>query len=165
MERTGLSKQQRTDLDYKAALQRAAALCSRQEQCTSHIRHKLREWNVNDRDAENILKKLHQEKFLDDKRYATYFVRDKFRLNHWGKVKISHILRQKGIDENTLFTALDQIDEDSYLETCVELIRNKSASLKEKNHYTKRGKLFRFASGRGFESDMIHRALQIIGQG
>ena len=164
MKRTGSSKQQRAELDYTAALQRAAALCSRQEQCTRHVRDKLAEWNVDDVEAEKIIIKLQEEKFLDDRRYATYFVRDKFRLNHWGKVKISHMLRQKGIDAAILTSALELIDQDAYLETCVELLRNKSASLKEKNHFTKKGKLFRFASGRGFEPDIIHRALHIIGQ-
>ena len=33
-------------MEYKEALQRAAALCSRQEQCSSHIREKLNSWKV-----------------------------------------------------------------------------------------------------------------------
>ena len=41
--------------DYKEALHRAAALCSRQEQCSGHIREKLREWHVSDADAEEII--------------------------------------------------------------------------------------------------------------
>jgi len=144
------------------ALKRAAALCSSQEQSAGHIRVKLKEWGVSDGDAEKILQKLKEEKFLDDERFATFYVKDKFRLNQWGKIKIAYMLRQKGVEENIILAALDQIDDKAYLETCVNLIRAKSSSLKEKNHFTKKGKLFRFASGRGFESEMINRALHIV---
>jgi len=164
MRKKDSSKQYGADLDYMTALKRAAEMCSRQEQCTGHIKSKLEEWRGTDSDAEKILRKLKEEKFLDDDRYATYFVKDKFRLNQWGKIKISYMLRQKRVDENIIVTALGQIDDNAYLETCVNLIRTKSSSLKEKNHFVKKGKLFRFASGRGFEPDIINRALVIIGK-
>ena len=102
MKRKDSSEPKDKGLDYKEALLRAAALCSRQEQCTGHIRDKLREWNVDDDDAERIIKKLQEENFLDDHRYATFFVKDKFRFNRWGKIKISHMLRQKGISGETI---------------------------------------------------------------
>ncbi|MCK5137201.1 MAG: RecX family transcriptional regulator [Bacteroidales bacterium] len=159
MKRKDSSKQTDKDLSYKEALQRAAALCSRQEQCTRHIREKLVQWNVEERDAERIIQHLTEEKFLDDHRYAEFFVKDKFRFNQWGKIKIAHMLRHKGIGEDAIQDALNQIDKEVYCQTCVELIRNKSATLKEKNQFTRKGKLYRFAAGRGFESDLIHRIL------
>lgn len=146
-------------MEYKEALQRAAALCSRQEQCSGHIREKLEEWHVSEHNAERIVKKLQEEKFLDDRRYAKLFVRDKFRLNGWGKIKISYMLRRKGIGSESIQEALDQIDDKSYYQICADLIKEKSATLKEKNMYSRKAKLFRFASGRGFESDLIHRIL------
>jgi len=151
-------------LDSKEALQRAASLCSRQEQCTGHIREKLKEWKVPDPDADRILEKLQEEKFIDDSRYAVFFVKDKFRFNRWCKIKISHMLRRKGIGEGFIQDALDQIDMETYFQTCVELIQNKSASLTEKNLFSRKGKLYRFAAGRGFEPDLIHRALNKVGE-
>jgi regulatory protein len=164
MKKRDSSKRNGAEPGYISALKRAAALCSRQEQSTGHIRAKLEEWGVSDGDTEKIIQQLKEDKFLDDERFATYYVKDKFRLNDWGRIKIIYMLRQKGIDENIILSALDQIDDDAYLETCVNLIRTKSSSLKEKNYFIKKGKLFRFASGRGFESDIIHRALAIIGK-
>ena len=161
MKRKDLSEPKNKELDYKDALRRAAALCSRQEQCTGHIREKLKEWNLSEEDRERIIQKLQDEKFLDDGRYATFFVKDKFRLNRWGKIKISYILRQKGVSEVIIQGALDQIDEEAYFQTCVDLIQGKSASLKEKNQFRRKGKLYRFAAGRGFEPDLIHRVLNM----
>jgi len=149
-------------MEYKAALQRAAGLCSRQEQCTSHIRNKLSDWCVSEDDAEKVIRKLTEEKFLDDSRFAGFYAKDKFRFNAWGKIKITHMMRQKQISGDLIDQALDQIDKEAYYEACLELVRSKSASLKEKNLYTRKGKLFRFAAGRGFESDLIYRALNEI---
>jgi regulatory protein len=148
-------------MEYNAALKRAAALCSKQEQCSSHIREKLKTWNVSDDDAEKIIELLKKEKFLDDQRYATFYVRDKFRFNGWGKIKMAVMLRQKGIPDVIIDEALNQIDQERYFQLCRKLISDKSATLKETNLFKRKGKLFRFAAQRGFESDLIHRILNM----
>ena len=163
MKRKDTSGRKNKELDYKEALQRAAALCSKQEQCSGHIREKLKAWNIAEDEAEKILKKLQQEKFLDDRRFAAFYVKDKFRFNRWGRIKINHMLRQKGIGENDIQEALDQIDNESYFKTCADLIKSKSAGLNEKNDFVRKGKLYRYAAGRGFEPDLIHRAMNSIG--
>jgi regulatory protein len=149
-------------ITYKSALHRAATLCSSQEQCSSHIRRKMSSWNVSDEDAEQIIDLLKKEQFLDDQRYATSFVHDKFRFNGWGKVKLTMMLRQKAIPTEMIDEALNQIDMEAYHETCSRLISEKSANLKETNSFKRKGKLFRYAAQRGFESDLIHQILSYL---
>ena len=150
-------------MDFKAALQRAAALCSRQEQCTSHIRDKLNGWKVSEQDADRIIRKLQEEKFLDDRRFSAIYTKDKFKFNRWGKFKITYMLRHKGISEVAIQDALELIDDEAYFHTCRELIQSKSATLKDKNQFSRKGKLYRYAAGRGFEPDLIHRVLKMTG--
>ena len=145
--------------DFKDALRRAAAICSRQEQSTGQIREKLRSWDVDPELAAKVISRLQEEKFLDDRRYARFYVRDKFRLNRWGKLKITAMLRQKGIRDTVIQEALGQINDEDYYRTCAELIQIKSDTLQEQNPFNRKGKLFRFAASRGFESDLIHRIL------
>ncbi len=149
-------------MSYEAALKRAAALCSNQEQCSSHIREKLNSWGASSEDADKIIDYLIKEKFLDDARYATFYVRDKFRFNGWGKIKLRMMLRQKGIPLAIIEEALNQIDPDLYKQTCTRLISEKSAFLKESNQFKRKGKLFRFAAQRGFETDLIHQILSYL---
>jgi regulatory protein len=165
MERTGSLKPGNKRIDFKTALLKAASLCSRQEQCTSRIRRKLKEWNVEEVDAENIIRKLQKEKYIDEQRFATFFANDKFRFNGWGKVRIAFLLRQEEIGDQVIRDALDQIDDESYFQACLDILSGKSASLKESNQLARKAKLFRFAVGRGFESDLIHRALNQLGCG
>jgi regulatory protein len=159
MKKKGLSMQGSDPMEYNEALRQAAALCSRQEQCSNHIMEKLNHWNISEDDSLRIIDLLQKEKYLDDQRYATFYTRDKFRLNGWGKVKISVMLRRKGIPESVIKEALNEIDDETYFNACAKLISEKSATLKEKNHFARKGKLFRHAAQRGFESELIHRIL------
>lgn len=152
-------------IDYKNALNRAAALCSRNEQCSSQIREKLERWEVAEKDRESIIMELSKEKFLDDRRYAHFYVKDKFRLNGWGRVKIRTMLRQKQIDSELIEEALLLIDRDEYMERCTDLLRRKAAGLKEEDPYKRKAKLIRFAAGRGFESGMIFDILGDLEKG
>jgi len=149
-------------MEYKMALQRAAALCSRQEQCSSHIRTKLDSWKVSAEDTDKIIALLQEEKFLDDRRYATFYVKDKYRFNGWGKVKLAVMLRQKEIPQADIEEALMQIEKEEYRQKCESLIREKSSTLSESNVYKRKAKLFRFAAQRGFESDLIHQILSYL---
>ena len=149
-------------MEYETALKRAAALCSNQEQCTSFIRQKLQSWKISEEEAEKIIEVLQKEKFLDDARYASFYVRDKFRFNGWGKIKLRVMLGQKAIPETEIEEALNQLDPELYRQSCERLIREKAANLKETNQFKRKGKLFRFAAQRGFESDLIHQILSYI---
>lgn len=148
--------------EYKEALRKAAALCSRQEQCSCQIIDKLKHWNISEDDSKRIIDVLKQEKYLDDQRYAIFFTRDKFRFNAWGKVKISVMLRRKGIAESMISEALNELDEEAYYQACLKLISEKARTLKDKNHFARKGKLFRHAAQRGFESELIHQILSKV---
>ena len=145
--------------EFKQVLHRAAALCSRKELSSGQIRAKLKEWKVDEPRTETIMKLLIEQKFVDDQRYASLFVREKFRLNRWGRVKIAHQLKQHGVGDEIIENALSEIDEDTYYRTCKDLMKGKSATIKDKNPFTRKGKILRYLSGKGFETDLIYRIL------
>ena len=149
-------------LTYKEGLTRAAALCSRQEQCSGVIQEKLLRWGLGEEDAVKVLTKLREEKYIDDKRYSRFFTRDKLRFNGWGPRKITHTLRQKHMPGNIIEEALAEIDEHSWQEKCTELVLAKAKGLKEKDAFSRKGKLFRFAAGRGFDPEQIYRSLEAL---
>ena len=142
-------------MEYKEALHKAAALCSSGEKCEYDIREKLLSWEISDSDTNKIISYLVQEKFLNEKRFAEFFVKDKFRFNKWGKIKIAYMLKQKRISSAIIQEALNGIDDDEYCSTLQELMQSKLKSLKYKDEYDKRAKLLRFAQSRGFESHLI----------
>jgi regulatory protein len=71
------------------------AQCSRRELCCDDIRNKLQIWGIENNDASKIIGILEKENFVNESRYAAAFVRDKFKYNKWGKVKIAAHLKSK----------------------------------------------------------------------
>lgn len=147
---------------FDELLHKAASYCSISEHCVSEVENKLRVWEVAEADRKKIITKLISEDFINEKRYAVAFVRDKFRLNKWGKIKISMALREKKVDKELINSALNKIDEGEYEELLAALLKTKSKTVKFDYEYEKQGKLFRFAQSRGFENNVIERVLRYI---
>lgn len=148
--------------DFNTYYSKAAALCSRTEKCSSEIREKLADWGASREINGEVLKKLTEEKFVDDSRYSVSFVKDKFRFNKWGRVKLSYMLRQKGISLENIAQALQEIDENDYMETLKKLLQEKARKIAAKNPYDKKTKLLRFAQSHGFEGNLTYQVLASI---
>ena len=140
-------------------LYKLAAKCSTSEQCLSDIEAILAKYDLPDEEKTRIIRHLVEEKYIDDRRYAEAFVRDKYRFNKWGRIKIAQGLRMKGIDSETISTAMEAIDETEYQNILRDLIRAKRKSTHGKSDYEINGKLVRFATGRGFEYAAIRQCL------
>jgi len=143
-------------------LHKAASYCSISEHCISEVEEKLSGWGVSDSDKKEIISKLISEDFINEKRYCNYFVKDKFRFNKWGKIKISYSLKQKGLSNELINNALNTIDDGEYEEMLASILKTKLAGLKYEYEYEKQGKLFNFAQSRGFESQVINRVVKLI---
>lgn len=142
-------------------LYKLAARCSTSEQCLSDVEAKLKRYDLSEEERTRILQHLVEEKYIDDKRYAEAFVRDKYRFNKWGRIKIAQGLRMKGIDNGTVNEAMELIDETEYLHILRELIKAKRKSIRGKSDYEVNGKLIRFAIGRGFEFAAIRSCMDV----
>jgi len=148
------------EISYSSALSKMQFICSRQEKCCSDIRKKLENWSLSYDDQDNIIQSLIDDKFIDEKRYTGYYVRDKYKFNKWGRIKISHHLKQKQIPEYIIMEAFDSISDELYEENLKEILSSKLRSTREEDPYKLKAKLFRFAQSRGFESNLILRNIE-----
>ena len=142
-------------------LYKLAAKCSVSEQCLSDIEAKLSHYDLTEEERTRILRHLVEEKYVDDRRYAEAYVKDKYRFNKWGRIKIAQGLRMKGIDNETIKSAMEAIDEEEYQEILRDLIKAKRRSTRGASEYEINGKLIRFATGRGFEFAAIRECLNV----
>ncbi len=138
-----------------------AQLCSRSEQCSADIRKKIIAFELVSDVVDEIIKKLKAEKYLNDERYIKAYITDKFRINKWGKVKMRHYLRMKGLPEEMIQNGLDEIDEEKYKAVLIKTMKAKAKTVKKKNKFEKMGQVIRFAQTRGFEPEMIHRYINL----
>lgn len=142
-------------LTYEQALSRAAALCSGSEHCSSEIQKKLSQWGLTPVQSEDIISYLTKEKYIDNIRFSRAYCLDKFRYNHWGRIKIVQMLRMMEIESNEINEGLAAIDEKEYSEILLHTLEQKNRQLKDSDPYIRKGKLVRHALSRGFEMNLI----------
>ena len=148
----------------KEIFAKLARLCSRSEVCTPDIRKKIKESGGDAEMQDRIIKRLQDEKFLDDERYVRAYTRDKFRLNKWGRVKMRYYLKMKGLQDSIIETGFEEIDEEQYVKLLVKTMKEKAKIVKKANKFEKMGQVIRYAQGRGFEPELIHRHINSVVQ-
>ena len=140
------------------ALNKAAAYCTLCERCISEVSKKLTTWGVSPAEQQRIIDRLQDEGFINEERYCRAFVNDKLRFNRWGRVKIRAALYEKQLPREYIAQAIEEIDEEEYMQTLHDRVATKQRELKNEDFATKQ-KIIRFAASRGFEPAKI---LQIV---
>jgi len=152
--------------DISSVTSRLMALCSRREYCSSDIYKKaLDALEGNADEAGKVLERLQDEKYVDDRRYARAYARDKASIAGWGSVKIRYMLSAKGLARDVIDEALAEVDSDTSDRRFEKLMLAKCRSLKGSDDV--RLKLIRFAAGRGYgyeqASSMAERVIEMMG--
>jgi len=145
--------------DIQKGLERAQALCSRQEKCISDIRTKLYSWGATKEQIEVIIKSLINDNFLNQKRFSKLFASEKARFNKWGPRKIEQALMMKGFGKDEIAEALAEIQDYFDDDTLAQLLKNKMRSIKAKDEYDLKIKLIRFGISRGYEYGKVLAAV------
>lgn len=143
-------------------LHRMAAFCSTKEYCIQDVRKKIITAGLTDEECERIIQRLCSEKFISEERYVRAYVKDKLRFSKWGRVKIRYELLRKEIPATLIDPILDEANEQEYKSELKDILTKKRKSTKGKTPREVYQKLFRFASGRGFESQLIAACLKEI---
>ncbi len=147
---------QKKYLTKEQALQKLKHYCGYQERCHSEVVNKLYDLGVYKNEHDEILSTLIQENYLNEERFAIQFAGGKFRVKHWGKIKIKYELKSKQISEYCIKKALATITTADYLQTAQKLFDAKRNLLKsEKNIFTKKRKLQDYLMQKGYEISVI----------
>ncbi len=119
-------------MEEKKVLERFQRQCARMEYCTSDIRRKALKAMEGDAEAaDRIVASLVKDRFVDDRRYAAAFAREKSALQGWGAVKIRFLLRGKGISDEIFSEALAEIDVEKAVSKLDKLAADKYRLLKD----------------------------------
>ncbi len=145
------------------ALNKAAAYCTLCERCTSEVSKKLTAWGIAPVEQRKIIERLTAEGFIDEGRYCRAFVNDKVRFNRWGRIKIAAALREKQLPRENIAAAIEQIDEEAYMQALREVVEIKRKELKGDDDYAARQKIVRHAASRGYEPANIFQIIKCDG--
>lgn len=149
------------NLTPQQALQKIKQYCAYQERSHYETKNKLFEFGLKPKEVDDIIATLIEENFLNEERFATLFAGGKFRIKHWGRVKIKYELQLHKVSTYNITKALKQIDEDEYLLVLERLCTKYFSALKghriAKNYKTKT-----YLQTKGFEINLINEMLKKI---
>lgn len=152
-------KRQRTPQEALNALMRLAA---RSERSSGDALRLMRGWGIAKDDMQKILQRLIADRYIDDRRYAAAFVRDKINLSKWGHRKIASALKAKGVAADIVAEALAEYGEIDVEGRLVELLRKKMAHVKYSSLYDLRAKLMRYAASQGYNFETISSCIATV---
>jgi regulatory protein len=138
------------------ALKKLKHFCGYQERSHAEARQKLYTLGLFKKEVEELISRLIEEEYLNEERFARLFASGKSRIRGWGKHKIRHELRQKGVSAFCITKALDALDDTEYTAGFERVARKKWTALRsEKNIFVRKNKWQQFLLQRGYEPAMI----------
>ena len=130
--------------------------CAYQERCHQEVRLKLKGMKMIPEVIDNIIVSLISHDFLNETRFATTFVRGKFKIKKWGKYRLTIELKKRDISKHNINLAISQIPNYEYIEVFNALAKKKVDSLLETNKFKKKKKLADYLLYRGWESHLVY---------
>lgn len=141
------------------AFSKAMSWCAYQERCHKEVKSKLYEWGLHKKEVEEIISRLIVDGFLNEERFAIAFAGGKFRIKHWGKLKITNELEFRNISPYCIRKAMLEIPDDEYRNTIKKYISDKQNEIQESDNYKKRYKIASYIISKGFEPELIWEIL------
>ncbi len=151
-----------SDSLYTTTFAKLSAYCAYQDRCEAEVKEKAFSYELPPEMVGLLIRQLKEENFLNEMRFVESVVRGKFYHKKWGKLKIRHFLKQKGVAETYQKQGLQLIDEDDYRSTLSNLLEKKKAEVAKGSgplSYAQKAKVMRFAAQRGFENFLVQELL------
>ena len=146
-------------MDASRCLSRLQKLCSKAEYCRADVfRKALKDLEGDEEAAAKVVEALMADRYVDDARYAAAFAREKATLQGWGPVKIRFQLRAKGVSDEVIAAAMEEIEPEKADARLAKLLESKAKTLK--GDPQGRLKLIKFALSRGYDYDVVKKMVQ-----
>ena len=144
------------DLTTKQIESKLQYYCSYQDRCHKEVIEKLKTFNIKSNESNEIISNLIKDNYLNESRFSENFVRGKFKIKNWGKVRIVRELKQRNISRYNINLGLKEIDSQEYQNKLDEIFKNKLSSLNNLNKTIKKKKIISYLLYRGWESNLIY---------
>ena len=146
----------RKSYSLEQALSRLQRYCTYQDRCHIEVERKLTEMRMIPQAKEQIIMSLIEDDYLNEERFALAFVKGKFRIKKWGRIRLKAELKKRKISKYLIKSAVEQISEKDYLFTFEELANRKANSIKANSILLKKKKLADYLIYRGWESCLVN---------
>ncbi|MBI1316907.1 hypothetical protein GC167_08640 [bacterium] len=133
--------------------------CSFQPRSVFEVRTKFRGEAESDSQLDQWIVALHEQGFLDDRKFAHDYTRGKVRSHRWGPRLVVYRLSEKRVDQKWITEALLE-HETEFREALQYHIQKKMRNSRQVMSPAQRAGLRRYLGQKGFDWEEIDRALQ-----
>ena len=130
--------------------------CAYQDRCHDEVFQKLRSMSFDVNEIDEIMVHLINNNYMNEERFACSFARGKFRIKHWGKVRIVNDLKHRNISQYNITSALKEINLEDYVTSFHSLSERHWENSKETNTLKKRKKFCDYLLRKGWESNLVY---------
>ena len=164
-EQQEISKPELDKLIYEAEKQKAKdyafRLLSFRMRARKEMENRLQRKEFTESVISDVIKELESLGLINDNKFAQAFVSDRLNLGLKGKRLIFAELIKKGVINQNIKSALNEISESQEQEVCKRLIQKFENRYKSLPEYEKKQKLYALLTRRGFSYPIIKKALKI----
>ncbi len=136
--------------------------CTYCERCTQDAVKKLMALKVDKSEHQQYLKNLHENRFVDDVRYAKMYVHTYTQIKKQGKAKVQNALMRKGISSSVIKELLKDVPDEGYQQNIELLAERKLKSIRKGTDREKQMKVLRFLIGRGYSMTDARNAIAAV---
>ena len=144
------------DLTVKEIEGKLQYYCSYQDRCHKEVKAKLKSFKISSEELNEIVSNLIKENYLNESRFSKSFVRGKFNIKNWGRVRIINELKLRNISIYNINLGLKEIDDQDYINKLEDIFNKKLSSLSNLNSNLKKKKIISYLLYRGWESNLIY---------
>lgn len=142
---------------FQKAYARALRFLSYRPRSEAEVRRYLQGKKMPPAIEAEVVERLTSAGLLDDQAFARYWVENRESFKPRGRSALRYELRQKGLNEETIALALEDIDEE---DSAYRALINRARRMPPLDHGSFRKKLGSFLRRRGFSYDAINTALE-----
>lgn len=152
--------------DEPTTYERALTLLEYRARSVDELRRKLIQKGAPKDEVEDVLRRLVEQKLLDDADFARQFARSKVMGAGASKLRITQELRRKGVAAEVAARAFDELGAEEGIDPSASIHRvaeKKWKTLGKLDDFTRRRRLYAFLARRGFNPDEIRSAMNALG--
>ena len=146
---------------------RLLSYCAYQERSPAEVVQKMRGFGLEASEQQGLLTQLRELNYLNEERFVQAFTSGKHRLSGWGTRRIGMGLAAKGINKEAIKEATTGLnDTEAYYERLLDVLQRRyNAQYSRLPNPEAYQKLFRMGISRGYEVDLVKRAVKQVMKG
>jgi regulatory protein len=148
-------------MDLEKFYNKALRFLSFRPRSEKEVRENLKKKKASESIVELVIRKLKEQKFLDDKEFTNWWIEQRTLIKLKPKRVIKMELKQKGIDDELIDELLEKVSlHVPDLEKAKRIVEKKIQKYKSSEPFKTKEKLGRYLASKGFDYDTIKEALK-----